>query len=278
LHTLDLSCTHQVTDGGLKELKVLQNLQALDLSNTRVGNVGVKELKELQSLRTLTLSFTQVTDSCLHELKGLKSLQELNLRYTKVTDAGLKELAEFSGLQRLDLDRTQVTDAGIAVLQTKRPALIIYHARSGQRPSRSRWYGLFRRLALVFARRRTKRGRMYLETARLWVENMTKIGEILASAKDDASADVALPELEKAIVSQSDLAAKLESYKMSDKDHMNLAQEQYQEYFAACSDMAMSVAAALANAAFAQSHATGRARDLEAAMDRIGLGLTKECS
>lgn len=59
---------------------------------------------------------------------------------------------------------------------------------------------------------------------------------------------------------------------------MNLAQEQYQEYFAACSDMAMSIAAALGNAAFAQSHAPGRARDIEAALKRIGLGPTNECS
>jgi hypothetical protein len=277
LHTLDLSYT-QVTDGGLKELKVLQNLQELDLNNTRVGNGGVKELKGLQGLRTLVLSFTQVTDSCLHELKGLKTLQELNLGYTKVTDAGLKELTGFSGLQRLDLDRTQVTDAGIAVLQTKRPELFIYYDRPAQGPSRSRWYGLLRRLALVFARGRTKRGRMYLETARLWVENMTKIGEILASAKDDASADVALPELEKAIARQSELITKFASYEMSDEDHMKLAQEQYEEYFAACSDMSMSIAAALANAAFAQSHAPGRARDIEAAMKRIDLGLTNERS
>jgi hypothetical protein len=103
---------------------------------------------------------------------------------------------------------------------------------------------------------------------------MTKIGALLASAKDDASADVALPELEKAIARLSDLTTKLESYKMSAEDHMNLAQEQYQEYFATSSDMAVSIATALANAAFAQSHAPGRARDIEVAMRRIGLGLT----
>jgi hypothetical protein len=119
---------------------------------------------------------------------------------------------------------------------------------------------------------------MYLETARLCLENMRKIGALLASVNDDALADVALRDLEKAIARQSDLTTKLESYMLSAVDQMNLAQEQSQEYLATSSDMAVSVATALATAAFAQSHAPRRARDIEAAMKRIGLGLTNGCS
>jgi predicted RNA-binding Zn-ribbon protein involved in translation (DUF1610 family) len=111
----------------------------------------------------------------------------------------------------------------------------------------------------------------YLETAMSLVENMTEIGALLRTITDDASADVVLPKLDKAIVRHNDLSKKIESYKMSMADHVKLAQEQYKEYLATTSDMTVSAAAAQANAAFAQSNAQGKARDIEAAMKKIGL-------
>jgi len=51
-----------------------------------------------------------------------------------------------------------------------------------------------------------------------------------------------------------------------------LTQEQYPEYLATHSDLTVSTAAAQANAAFAQSQAPGRAKDIEAAMKKIALG------
>ena len=114
-------------------------------------------------------------------------------------------------------------------------------------------------------------GSNYLETARLWAENMTALGALLGLITDDASADVALPELDTAIARHHDLSTKLESYQMSGEDDMKLTQEQYPEYLATHSDMAVSTAAAQANAAFAQSQAPGRAKDIEAAMKKIGL-------
>jgi Leucine-rich repeat (LRR) protein len=72
--------------------------------------LGLKELKDLNSLQALDLSSTKVTDAGLKALKKLKSLQTLGLRNTKVTDAGLKELKERKRLQALDLGGTEVSD------------------------------------------------------------------------------------------------------------------------------------------------------------------------
>jgi len=114
-------------------------------------------------------------------------------------------------------------------------------------------------------------GGSYLETAKLWAESMTAIGTLLASITADASADAALRELDTAIARHNELSAKLESYKMSEEDHMKLYQEQNAEYMTTHSDMTVSAATAQANAAYAQSQAPGRAKDIEAAMKKIGL-------
>jgi hypothetical protein len=114
-------------------------------------------------------------------------------------------------------------------------------------------------------------GRTYLETARLWAENMTAIGRLLGSIEDDASADVALPMLHRAIARHHDLNRKLESYQLSMEDHLKLARKQDNEYLATSSDMTVSRATAQANAAFAKSKTRGKAKDIEAAMKGINL-------
>jgi hypothetical protein len=111
---------------------------------------------------------------------------------------------------------------------------------------------------------------LYLITVELLVENMTKLGALLATIKDDASADLALPGLERAVAYHNDLSKKLESYQMSTDDHMRLAREDGR-YLAAHSDMTVSTFAARANAMDVQSKAPGRAKDIEGAMRKIGL-------
>jgi hypothetical protein len=114
-------------------------------------------------------------------------------------------------------------------------------------------------------------GSDYLETARLYVANMTEIGALLATITDDASFDVALPKLDQAIARHDALRKKMESYNLSREDHVKLAKDQYQEYLAANSDMTVSTAAAQANAALAQSKAPGRKAEIEAAIKKLGL-------
>jgi hypothetical protein len=114
-------------------------------------------------------------------------------------------------------------------------------------------------------------GSDYLETAGLYVANMTEIGALLATITDDASCDVALPKLDQATSRHDALRKKMESYSLSLEGQMKLAQGRYQEYLAANSDLTVSTAATQANAAFAQSKAPGRKAEIEAAMMKLGL-------
>jgi hypothetical protein len=118
LTALDL-CQTQVTDAGLKELKDLKNLTALDLCDTKVTDEGLKELKDFKNLATLQLYNTRVTD--LKELKELKNLTRLNLGGSRVTDEGLKELKGLKNLTFLILTATKVTNGAVGELQQALP-------------------------------------------------------------------------------------------------------------------------------------------------------------
>jgi len=116
----------QVTEAGLKELMVLNNLVILDLSKMQISDAGLVHLKTLTSLRVLNLNGTKVTIAGLKELASLKNLQTLNLDGVPVSDDALRALRE-NGLlapwvngrgkgNELVLAGTQVTDAGLKEL------------------------------------------------------------------------------------------------------------------------------------------------------------------
>jgi hypothetical protein len=129
---LDLADT-AVTDGGLKVVARLKNLETLDLSGTSVTARGLKELGGLKKLGLLELGERQLGDANLRALRqaGLlhvtsaagrsrprtpADVKEFSLVESPVTDAGLKELADMKNITRLDLRDTQVTDAGLKEL------------------------------------------------------------------------------------------------------------------------------------------------------------------
>jgi mono/diheme cytochrome c family protein len=91
LFWLDLSRTG-ITDGGLKVLAKMPNLERLDLRGTAVGDAGVRALAGLTHLETLNLYGTGVTDAGLEALRGLPSLRRLYVGGTPVTQPGLEAL------------------------------------------------------------------------------------------------------------------------------------------------------------------------------------------
>jgi hypothetical protein len=91
LFWLDLSRTG-ITDGGLKVLAKMPNLERLDLRGTAVGDAGVRALAGLTHLETLNLYGTGVTDAGLEALRGLPSLRRLYIGGTPVTEPGLDAL------------------------------------------------------------------------------------------------------------------------------------------------------------------------------------------
>ncbi len=121
-----------VTDTGLKQLKQLELLEELYLSDHTTGD-GLRQLASLKlthltipphftdddlkclgyfrSLEVLDLDESKVTDSGLEHLKGLRNLQYLDLSETGVSDAGLKHLKSLPNLQVLMVPWTRVTDA-----------------------------------------------------------------------------------------------------------------------------------------------------------------------
>src|SRR5262249_33436310 len=66
-----------VTDGELKHLAGLQQLQMLDLMSTQVTNAGLKHLAGLQQLQKLFLVGTKVTGKGIADLK--KALPKLKI-------------------------------------------------------------------------------------------------------------------------------------------------------------------------------------------------------
>ena len=116
----------KITDAGLKELKELKGLRALNLTSTQITDAGLKDLKELRGLRFLALDRTQITDAGLKDLKELKDLQTLYLYENQITDAGLMDLKELKGLKFLCLAGTKISSAGLKDLKQALPKTFIY--------------------------------------------------------------------------------------------------------------------------------------------------------
>jgi hypothetical protein len=67
----------KVNGAAFKELRVLKELQTLDLSDTDVNDAVMKFLKDLPKLGCLFLEKTGVTDAGIMELAGNRTLREL---------------------------------------------------------------------------------------------------------------------------------------------------------------------------------------------------------
>jgi hypothetical protein len=102
----------------LKKLNELGTLRKLELSRA-VTDEGLRELKELTALEALNLVSTMVTDAGLKELKPLKGLRELRILGAQITDAGLKNLEEIKSLTWLSIIGTKVTLRGLQRLRQR---------------------------------------------------------------------------------------------------------------------------------------------------------------
>lgn len=80
-------------------------LKMLNLSeNRKISDRGLKFLKHLPELTALNLSSCDLTDQGLPELAALKNLEWLNLSYcNRITYIGIKSLTGLSRLTYLDL-------------------------------------------------------------------------------------------------------------------------------------------------------------------------------
>lgn len=95
LTSLNLSENRKITDDGLRLLRALPGLTALNLSSCGITNVGLAYLAVLTRLEALDLSFcNRITDTGLKALRPLTRLAYLNVQgCVKMTNAGLVRFA-----------------------------------------------------------------------------------------------------------------------------------------------------------------------------------------
>lgn len=110
-----------VSSEDLQCLKALQNLRALWLNDTAIGDAALKRLSGNSRLEELSLRNARITDQGLAELSSLRRLEFLYLQDNDITDAGLAHLESLTSLKLLKLDGTRVTPRGVRKLQQAMP-------------------------------------------------------------------------------------------------------------------------------------------------------------
>jgi serine/threonine protein kinase len=107
-----------ITDAGLVHLEALTNLTELNLSSNFITDAGLVHLKNLTNLTSLQLYGISMSDRGLVHVKGLTNLTTLGLLGVPITDAGLTHLKTLTKLTGLSLEGTRVTDNGLTALQS----------------------------------------------------------------------------------------------------------------------------------------------------------------
>jgi len=146
---------NELGDAGLQALRQIPTLQYLDLigrqgtdsnvwtiSMSDVGLDAVLSLKDLRELRFgctsigvgvegtrfATVSMMSITDRWLEKMKSLTKLEKLVLQgCDRIDDQAVRVLATFPALREVDLKGSAVTAKGVAILQTAKPKIKIYH-------------------------------------------------------------------------------------------------------------------------------------------------------
>lgn len=121
--------SNKLTDRALAHISGLRKLKSLRLDDSRISDKGLRKLKEdhvLDGLEFLVLSGTKITDAGLEHLDGLGNLKSLYLRDTQVTDRGLEQLSRLPRLEKLILSNTRVSDAGLTHLADLKDLWLLY--------------------------------------------------------------------------------------------------------------------------------------------------------
>ena len=105
----------------------LPNIQILTLSHSSITDGAIRRLLVLQQLEQLDVSGTAVTNESLLSITMLRSLSRLNLAGTKVTDDGIMQIAALRGLGSVNVADTSVTWCKVQDLKRALPHCQIMH-------------------------------------------------------------------------------------------------------------------------------------------------------
>ena len=108
---LDLSSNTNMTNGVVKIVSGMSQLQRLTLVQNQVNDIGAQRLSKLQELRSLDLRGNmEAGDMALEVVAALPKLTGLKHRSTAVTDSGLEYLSHNQTLESLLMQDFAVTD------------------------------------------------------------------------------------------------------------------------------------------------------------------------
>jgi len=106
-----------ITDADLDQIALRQDLDRLNLAQTRITDSGLERLRDLKGVRELDLYFAEfITDEGLSALATWNKLERLNLRGTRLTSRSLEHIAKLTALKHLDLSYSQIDDTNVELL------------------------------------------------------------------------------------------------------------------------------------------------------------------
>ena len=106
-----------ISKGGLERLvQVAPGVRHLDVSGCQLVDDDMQPLQPLDNLKAIDLSDTQITGKTLSILGGSRFLRRLAIRNTAVNDGSMELIAQWRYLETLDLRGTSITDRGLQYL------------------------------------------------------------------------------------------------------------------------------------------------------------------
>jgi Leucine-rich repeat (LRR) protein len=130
LEGLGLSDT-RVTDASIPTLLRLPRLRWIDLSRTKVGGSGVAVLSQSRSLTVISLDGIGLRARALHSLGNMVQLEALSISETGTTGAGIEHLSRLTNLRELTLSNNHVDDEGFCRLHGLDSLEMLYLGHTG---------------------------------------------------------------------------------------------------------------------------------------------------
>jgi hypothetical protein len=108
-----------ITNGGLRHIAQLTELEVLNLDSREISDDGLCHLRKLKKLKSLDVFSGRVTDTGCGHIATIQSLESLELCGGGVGDLGCTLLASLENLTCLNLSQNErITNRGAAALAT----------------------------------------------------------------------------------------------------------------------------------------------------------------
>ena len=118
---LDLGVCVQITSKGIEAIRLMPELQDINLERTAFDNDAIGFLRETPKLKRIRLARTSLGDSAMTSLKDETQLELLDMAHVSgnegVTDVGLLQLSGLTKMRSLRIWGSQITDEGLKAVK-----------------------------------------------------------------------------------------------------------------------------------------------------------------